>query len=212
MPSQTGQKSKVKYFINFHISSNDLVNSTKNAVIFKILAVLQCLVNIPRLRDFYFFLFLPLRGKKRGYLVSLKISDIVNIPNSIFVSCGNFRRDFICLSNHVGCWEATLKIFFGCMVLQMCFLEFLSDYFKQKILPKIPFLSSGTWWRPRVFVWISSGNPPMIPLDHWWPPPPRRGEVKTIGELVFWGFLETYYTITTQSHYKTLSLINWQCL
>ena len=71
MPSQTGQKSKVKYFINFHISSIDLVNSTKNAVIFKILAVLQCLVNIPRLRDFYFFfIFTFTRQKTRLFGVA----------------------------------------------------------------------------------------------------------------------------------------------
>ena len=84
-PPQTRHRSKAKYFSKFRIFSYALVNSAKNAVILKILAVLQCLVNIPRLRDFYYFLFLPLRGKKCAELVPIKISVFVNISNSIFV-------------------------------------------------------------------------------------------------------------------------------
>ena len=57
IPPQTRPRSKAKYFAKFRIFSYALINSAKNAVIFKILAVLQSLVNIPRLRDFYFFYF-----------------------------------------------------------------------------------------------------------------------------------------------------------
>ena len=85
IPPQTRPRSKAKYFAKFCIFSYALINSAKNAVIFKFLAVLQSLVNIPRLRDFYFFLFLPLRGKKCADLVPIKISVFVNISNSIFV-------------------------------------------------------------------------------------------------------------------------------
>ena len=85
IPPQTRHRYKAKYFSKFRIFSYALVNSAKNSVILKILAVLQCLVNIPRLRDFYYVLFLPLRGKKRADLVPIKISVFVNISNSIFL-------------------------------------------------------------------------------------------------------------------------------
>ena len=87
IPPQTRPRSKAKYFAKFRIFSYALINSAKNAVIFKILAVLQSLVNIPRLRDFYFFfIFTFTRQKMRRFGADQNFSLRQHIKLDIFMT------------------------------------------------------------------------------------------------------------------------------
>ena len=139
MPSQTGQKSKVKYFINFHISSIDLVNSTKNAVIFKILAVLQCLVNIPRLRDFYFFYFYLYAAKNEAIWCRSKFQTSSTFRTRYLYLAATFAGILFAWAIMLGVEKLLWKYFLGAWCCRCVFWNFCLTTSNKKFFQKFHF-------------------------------------------------------------------------